>query len=72
MSESEFDEQTIVVPSFSPNHIAGNGAKDTSDKDEDESHYAEDLARLKKQEDMATQEAERLGVEFAKDTKALI
>jgi hypothetical protein len=71
-SESERDEQTIVVPSFPPNHFAGDNSKETSAENEDESHYAEDLARLKKQEHAANQEADRLGVEFARDTEALL
>ena len=38
----------------------------------DDSTYAEDLARLKKQEHAANEEAKRLGLEFAQDTEALL
>jgi transposase InsO family protein len=68
-SDSEKDEQTIVVPSFPPNPFAGNHS---ADEPEDESHYAEDLARLKKQEHAATQEATRLGEKCAIETEALL
>jgi hypothetical protein len=68
-SDSEKDEQTIVVPSFPPNHFAGNHF---AAEHEDESHYAEDLARLKKQEHAATQEAKRLSEKFAQETDALL
>ena len=36
------------------------------------STYAEDLARLKKQEHAAAQEAKRLGLVFAQDTETLL
>lgn len=71
-SESEQDEQTIVVPSFPPNSFAGDNSKETSDEHEDESQYAEDLARLQKQEHAATQEAERLGEKISRETEALL
>lgn len=38
----------------------------------DDSTYAEDLARLKKQEYETNEEAERLGLEFARDTEAFL
>jgi hypothetical protein len=68
-SDSEKDEQTIVVPSFPPNPLAG---YHSADAPEDESHYAEDLARLKKQEHAATHEATRLGEKCAVETEALL
>jgi cytochrome c556 len=38
----------------------------------DNSTYAEDLARLQKQEHAANEEAKRLGLEFSQDTEALL
>lgn len=68
-SDSEKDEQTIVVPSFPPTPLAGNHC---ADEPEDESHYAEDLARLQKQEHAATLEATKLGEKCAIETEALL
>ena len=75
-SDSEFDEPTIVVSSL-PIHVAGlttnTEASDAKTADDVEnSTYAEDLARLKKQEHAAAEEAKRLGLEFAQDTEALL
>jgi hypothetical protein len=73
--DSECDEPTIVVSSL-PADIAGSDDKVASDgkvaSDVDDSTYAEDLARLKKQEHAANEESERLGLEFDKDTEALL
>jgi transposase InsO family protein len=74
-SDSECDEPTIVVTTL-PIHIADPPNKETTDAksadDVDNSTYAEDLARLKKQEHAAAKEAKRLGTEFAQDTEALL
>jgi hypothetical protein len=67
--DSESDEPTIVISSL-PNNIAGSHEKVASDVDD--STYAKDLARLKKKEHAANEEAERLGLEFAKDIEALL
>jgi hypothetical protein len=70
-SDSDVDEPTIVVTTL-PIHVTDPPPKDASDAhsaDEVEnSTYAEDLARLKKQEYAAAQEAKRLGLEFIHDT----
>lgn len=67
--ESELDEHPIVVPSFPPNHFVGNHSAAEQD---DESHYAEDLARLKKQEHAATKEAQKLNDKVTQETEALL
>lgn len=68
-SDSECDEQTIVVPSFPSNQFLGTGVKDASESD---SGYAEDLARLQRQEYEAKEAAEKFGFEFSKDTEELL
>lgn len=67
--ESEPEENTFVVPSFPPNHFVGNHSAAEQD---DESHYAEDLARLKKQEHAATQEAQKLHEKVTQETEAIL
>jgi hypothetical protein len=74
-SGSECDEPTIVVTTL-PIQLADPPTKEASDaksaEDVENSTYVEDLARLKKQEHAAAEEAKRLGLEFAQDTKALL
>ncbi|GJR08036.1 putative ribonuclease H-like domain-containing protein [Tanacetum coccineum] len=49
-SDSESDEQLIVVPSFPSNHFLGPEVNPASDTVESTSDYAEELARLQRQE----------------------
>ncbi|GJX55258.1 putative ribonuclease H-like domain-containing protein [Tanacetum coccineum] len=49
-SDSESDEQLIVVPSFPSNHFSGPEVNPASDTVESNSDYAEELARLQRQE----------------------
>ncbi|GJU06179.1 putative ribonuclease H-like domain-containing protein [Tanacetum coccineum] len=48
-SDSECDEQVIVVPSFPSNSCSGTKVNAASDMVESSSNYAEELARLQKQ-----------------------
>ncbi|GJR33391.1 putative ribonuclease H-like domain-containing protein, partial [Tanacetum coccineum] len=58
-SDSECDEQVIVVPSFPSNSFSGTKVLATSDMVESSSDYAEELARLQKQAYEANATAER-------------
>ncbi|GKC89052.1 ribonuclease H-like domain-containing protein, partial [Tanacetum coccineum] len=49
-SDSEIDEHLIVVPSFPSNHFSGPEVNPASDTVESTSDYAEELARLQRQE----------------------
>ncbi|GJR01304.1 putative ribonuclease H-like domain-containing protein [Tanacetum coccineum] len=77
-SDSDNNEQVILVPSYPSNNIPGAEPKDTSDAhsngvlvDTSEDIFQQDLARLKDQEQRATSDAERLGLGFAKDVEEL-
>ncbi|GKE73242.1 hypothetical protein Tco_1535283, partial [Tanacetum coccineum] len=77
-SDSDSDEQVILVPSYPSNNIPGAESKDTSDAhsngvlvDTTEDIFQQELARLKDQEQRATSDAERLGLGFAKDDEEL-
>ncbi|GJX50639.1 putative ribonuclease H-like domain-containing protein [Tanacetum coccineum] len=77
-SDSDSDEQVILVPSYPSNNIPGAEPKDTSDAhsngvlvDTAEDIFQQELARLKGQEQRATSDAERLGLGFAKDAEEL-
>ncbi|GKG16030.1 hypothetical protein Tco_0358353, partial [Tanacetum coccineum] len=48
-SDSECDEQVIVVPSFPSNSFSGHKIDEASDMVESSLDYAEELARLQKQ-----------------------
>ncbi|GJS49472.1 putative ribonuclease H-like domain-containing protein [Tanacetum coccineum] len=58
-SDSECDEQVIVVPSFPSNSFSGPKVAEASDMVESSSDYAEELARLQKQAYEATATAEQ-------------
>ncbi|GJS20063.1 putative ribonuclease H-like domain-containing protein [Tanacetum coccineum] len=58
-SDSECDEQVIVVPSFPSNSFSGPRVDDASDMVESGSDYAEELARLQKQAYEANATAEK-------------
>ncbi|GJX12280.1 putative ribonuclease H-like domain-containing protein [Tanacetum coccineum] len=77
-SDSDSDEQVILVPSYPSNNIPGAEPKDTSDAhsngvlvDTAEDIFQQELARLKGQEQRATSDAEILGLGFAKDAEEL-
>ncbi|GJZ95097.1 putative ribonuclease H-like domain-containing protein [Tanacetum coccineum] len=77
-SDSDSDEQVILVPSYPSNNILGAEPKDTSDAhsngvlvDTAEDIFQQELARLKGQEQRATSDAEILGLGFAKDPEEL-
>ncbi|GJV40010.1 putative ribonuclease H-like domain-containing protein [Tanacetum coccineum] len=68
-SDSDSDEQVILVPSYPSNNIPGVETKDTFDAhsngvlfDTAKDIYQQELARLKDQEQRATSDAERLGL----------
>ncbi|GJZ97106.1 putative ribonuclease H-like domain-containing protein [Tanacetum coccineum] len=58
-SDSECDEQVIVVPSFPSNSFSGPKVDEASDMVESSSDYAEELARLQKQAYEANASAEK-------------
>ncbi|GKG25513.1 hypothetical protein Tco_0398659, partial [Tanacetum coccineum] len=58
-SDSECDEQVIVVPSFPSNSVLGHKIDEASDMVESSSDYAEELARLQQQEYEANTTAEK-------------
>ncbi|GJS08851.1 putative ribonuclease H-like domain-containing protein [Tanacetum coccineum] len=58
-SDSECDEQVIVVPSFPSNSFSGTKVNEASDMVEGSSDYAEELARLQKQAYEANTTAEK-------------
>ncbi|GJS28642.1 putative ribonuclease H-like domain-containing protein [Tanacetum coccineum] len=68
-SDSECDEQVIVVPSFPSNRFSGPKINEASEMEESSSDYAEELARLQRQEHEAKDPAEKYGFGFSKDTK---
>ncbi|GJS00285.1 hypothetical protein Tco_0316793 [Tanacetum coccineum] len=68
-SDSECDEHVIVVPSFPSNRFSGPKVNETSDMVESHSDYAEELARLQRQEHEAKDTAEKYGFGFSKDTE---
>ncbi|GJV80873.1 putative ribonuclease H-like domain-containing protein, partial [Tanacetum coccineum] len=73
-SDSDSDEQVILVPSYPSNNIPGAETKDTSDGvlfDTAEDIFQQELARLKDQEQRATSDAERLALGFANAAEEL-
>ncbi|GJU16839.1 putative ribonuclease H-like domain-containing protein [Tanacetum coccineum] len=71
-SDSECDEQIIVVPSFPSNRILGPKIHEASEMVESNSDFAEELARLQRQEHEAKDTAEKYGFGFSKDTEELL
>ncbi|GJT23863.1 putative ribonuclease H-like domain-containing protein [Tanacetum coccineum] len=71
-SDSECDEQVIVVPSFPSNNFSGSAVKDTSGMKMTDSGYAEELTMLQRQEHEAKDAAEQFGFEFTTDTEELL
>ncbi|GKE79052.1 hypothetical protein Tco_1545172, partial [Tanacetum coccineum] len=77
-SDSDSDEQVILVPFYPSNNIPGAEPKDTSDAhsngvlvDTAEDIFQQELARLKGQEQKSHSDADRLGLGFAKDVEEL-
>nr|GEX63323.1 hypothetical protein [Tanacetum cinerariifolium] len=77
-SDSNCDEQVIIVPSYPSHNIQGTEPKDTSGDEVDDSPltsadgiFQKELARLKGQEQRATYDAESLGLGFANDAEEL-
>ncbi|GKD16816.1 putative ribonuclease H-like domain-containing protein [Tanacetum coccineum] len=68
-SDSECDEQVIVVPSFPSNRFSGPKVHEASEMVESNSDYAEELARLQRQEHEAKDTAEKYGFGFSTDTE---
>ncbi|GJT07633.1 putative ribonuclease H-like domain-containing protein [Tanacetum coccineum] len=67
-SDSECDEHVIVVPSFPSNYFSGPKVNEASEMMESNSDYAEELARLQRQEHEAKDTTEKYGFGFSKDT----
>nr|GFB51239.1 putative ribonuclease H-like domain-containing protein [Tanacetum cinerariifolium] len=77
-SDSDCDEQVIIVPSYPSHNIQGTAPKDTSGDEVDDSPptstneiFQKELARLKGQDQRTTSDAERLGLGFANDAEEL-
>nr|GEX83005.1 ribonuclease H-like domain-containing protein [Tanacetum cinerariifolium] len=75
-SDSDYDEQVIIFPSYPSHNIQQSEPKDTSDDEVDDSplHYADEifqkeLAGLKGQAQRATSDTESLGLGFANDAE---
>nr|GFA25073.1 hypothetical protein [Tanacetum cinerariifolium] len=71
-SESKCDEQVILVPSFPSNNFSGPTVHAVSAPMENNLDYAEELARLQRQEYEAHSAAAKHGFEFSDDTVALL
>nr|GEV65140.1 putative ribonuclease H-like domain-containing protein [Tanacetum cinerariifolium] len=71
-SESECDEHAILVPSFLSNSFSGHKVNDVSAPMENNLDYAEELARLQKQEHEAHYAAAKYGFEFSKWTVEML
>nr|GFC35787.1 retrovirus-related Pol polyprotein from transposon TNT 1-94 [Tanacetum cinerariifolium] len=71
-SNSEYDEQVIVVPSFPFNSFAGPSTSNGPSVTERNADYAEELARLQRQEYEAKDAAERYGYLFSQETADIL
>nr|GFA64797.1 hypothetical protein [Tanacetum cinerariifolium] len=71
-SESECDEQAILVPSFYSNSFPGPKIHDVFAPMENNLDYAEELARLQKQEHEAHSAAAKYGFEFTNETTKML
>ncbi|GKE85694.1 hypothetical protein Tco_1559436, partial [Tanacetum coccineum] len=68
-SDSECNEQVIVVPSFPSNRFSSPTVHEASEMMESYSDYAEELVRLQRQEHEANDTTEKYGFGFSKDTE---
>nr|GEY46493.1 copia protein [Tanacetum cinerariifolium] len=71
-SESECDEQAILVPSFPSNSFSGPKVNEVSATIENYLDYAEEIARLQRQEHEAHSIAEKYGFEFSNETSEIL
>nr|GEU74838.1 retrovirus-related Pol polyprotein from transposon TNT 1-94 [Tanacetum cinerariifolium] len=71
-SEYECDEQAILVPLFPSNSFLGPKVHDSSAPMENNLDYAEELARLRKQEYEAHSAATKYGFEFSNGTAEML
>ncbi|GJR08894.1 putative ribonuclease H-like domain-containing protein [Tanacetum coccineum] len=71
-SDSEVDEQMIVVPSFPSNSFAGPSSSNGPSVMERNADYAEELAKLQRQEYEAKDAAERYGYLFSQETAEIL
>nr|GFB00944.1 hypothetical protein [Tanacetum cinerariifolium] len=71
-SKSECDEQVILVHSFPSNSFLGLKVNDVSAPMENNLDYAEELARLQKQEHEAHSVAAKNGFEFSNETAEML
>ncbi|GJY69720.1 putative ribonuclease H-like domain-containing protein [Tanacetum coccineum] len=71
-SDSEVDEHVIVVPSFPSNSFAGPSSSNGPSVMERNADYAEELAKLQRQEYEAKDAAERYGYFFSQETAEIL
>nr|GEZ25601.1 ribonuclease H-like domain-containing protein [Tanacetum cinerariifolium] len=71
-SESECDEQAILVPSFPSNNFSGPKVNEVFATIENHLDYAEELARLQRQEHEAHSAAEKYSFEFSNETAEML
>ncbi|GJU94305.1 putative ribonuclease H-like domain-containing protein [Tanacetum coccineum] len=71
-SDSEVDEQVIVVPSFPSNSFAGPSSSNGPSVMERNADYAEELAKLQRQEYEAKDAAARYGYLFSQETAEIL
>nr|GEY06722.1 hypothetical protein [Tanacetum cinerariifolium] len=71
-SESECDEQAILVPSFPSNSFSGPKVNTVSVPIKNHLDYAEELARLQRQEHEAHSVAAKYGFEFSNETAEML
>nr|GEZ31447.1 hypothetical protein [Tanacetum cinerariifolium] len=71
-SESECDEQAILVPSFPSNSFSGPKVNEVSTTMENHLDYAEELARLQRQEHEAYFTAEKYVFEFSNEAAEML
>nr|GEU84460.1 retrovirus-related Pol polyprotein from transposon TNT 1-94 [Tanacetum cinerariifolium] len=71
-SESECDEQAILVPSFPSNSFLGPKVNEVSATMENHLDFVKELARLQRQEHEAHSIAEKYGFEFSNETAEML
>ncbi|GJZ09394.1 hypothetical protein Tco_0543677, partial [Tanacetum coccineum] len=71
-SDSEVDEHVIVVPSFPSNSFAGPSSSNGPSVMERNADYAEELAKLQRQEYEAKDAAARYGYLFSQATAEIL
>nr|GFB88725.1 Gag-Pol polyprotein [Tanacetum cinerariifolium] len=70
--KSECDEQAILVPSFPSNGFLGPKVNEVFATMKNHLDYAEELARLQRQEHKARSSAEKYGFEFSNETAEML